>query len=320
LIVETRPQGDRPESRTGGKDAANLHRPLATGAGYPQQPARATQEISGIIESMPPESNTTLPLARMLELATRAATAPTSLILSGFRNPSLPVERKSDGSPVTPFDRDAEQQIRKILASDPDYVWPVLGEEYGGDTTGARYRWVVDPIDGTMPYSRGLPYFGTLIALEDPSARRALVGVIQLPACTELYTAARGLGAHCNGTPIKVAPRRELSDCLVSAPEIQKFKLVDLAEGYERVAAAVRHFRGSGDCWMHAMAARGAVDVVVEFTLNRWDIAATEVIVEEAGGSFFTRPSRITPGKYDVVFGSSCATEQIVKLLDFQPQ
>jgi histidinol-phosphatase len=268
---------------------------------------------------MPSESDTRLPLARMLELAIRAATAPTASILSGFRNPNLSVERKSDGSPVTPFDREAEQQIRQILASDADHAWPVLGEEYGGDTTGAQYRWVVDPIDGTMPYSRGLPYFGTLLALEDAPARRALVGVIQLPAFSELYTATRGLGAHCNGSAISVAPRRELTDCLISVPEIQKFRLAGLADGYERLASAFRHFRGNGDCWMHAMAARGAVDAVVEFTLNRWDIAATEVIVEEAGGSFFTRPSRTTPGKYDTVFGSPYAAEQIVKLLDFQP-
>jgi histidinol-phosphatase len=272
------------------------------------------------------ESNDTLPLPRLLELARQAAVAPSSLILTGFRNPSLPVERKSDGSPVTPFDREAEQQIRKILAgagagdSDPVHQWPVLGEEYGGDTTGARYRWVVDPIDGTMPYSRGLPYFGTLVALEDAPAKRALVGAIQLPAFAELYTAARGLGAHCNGTPISVAPRRDLIDCLICAPEIQKFRTAGLEEGYERLAAAVRHFRGNGDCWMHAMAARGAVDAVIEFTLNRWDIAATEVLVEEAGGSFFTRPSKTTPGKYDTVFGSTHAAEQIVTLLDFNPE
>jgi histidinol-phosphatase len=266
------------------------------------------------------KSTTSLPLDRLLELAKRAAVTPSALILSGFRNPSLPVERKADGSPVTPFDREAEQQIRKVLGSDPEQNWPVLGEEYGGDTTGAKYRWVVDPIDGTMPYSRGLPYFGTLIALDDVAAGRALVGAIQLPASSELYTAARGMGAQCNGSAIHVAPRRELADCLVAVPEIQKFRRAGLAEGYERLAGATGHFRGNGDCWMHAMAARGAVDAVVEFTLNRWDIAATEVIVEEAGGRFFTRPSLLTPGKCDTVFGSPYAAERIVELLDFRPE
>jgi histidinol-phosphatase len=269
---------------------------------------------------MSSQSSTSFSLVPLLELAQRAAVAPSAWILSGFRNPNLPVERKEDDSPVTPFDREAEQQIRQILGSDADLRWPVLGEEYGGDTEGSQYRWVVDPIDGTLPYSRGLPYFGTLIALEDVPATRALVGVIQLPAFAEMYTAARGLGAWCNGAPISVAPRRDLADCIISVPEIQKFRLVGLAAGYERVAGAVRYFRGNGDCWMHAMAARGAVDAVVEFTLNRWDIAATEVLVEEAGGRFFTRPSRITPGKFDTVFGSAHTTEQLVELLDFKPE
>src|SRR5262249_23626540 len=161
-------------------------------------------------------------------------------------------------------------------------------EEFGGNTEGAQYRWVVDPIDGTMPFSRGLPYFGTLIALDQVAPRRALVGVIQLPAFGEMYTAARGLGTRCNGVRIEVAPRRELSDCLMSAPEIQKFRLAGLADGYERLAGEVRHYRSNGDCWMHGMAARGAVDAVVEFSLNRWDIGPTEVVIEEAGGKFFS--------------------------------
>lgn len=266
------------------------------------------------------ESIPTPPIARMLELAIRAATAPSALILSGYRNPALPVEIKSDGSPVTKFDRDAELQIRQILASDPEHVWPVLGEEFGGDTGNAPYRWVVDPIDGTSPYSRGLPYFGTLVALDDVAARQALVGVIQVPAFAETYTAGRGVGAHCNGTPISVAPRRELTHCMVSAPEVQKFRAAGLAEGYERVAQAVRLWRGNADCWMHAMAARGAIDVNIEFSLNRWDIAASEVLVEEAGGRFFTRRSRTVPHKFDAVFGSPFATEEIVRLLDFKPE
>ncbi|MEA3182151.1 MAG: histidinol-phosphatase [Gammaproteobacteria bacterium] len=259
-------------------------------------------------------------LDRIIELTRRAALGPSSKILAGFRNPALAVEWKSDGSPVTALDREAEQQIREILKSDPDHIWPVLGEEFGGDTTGSQYRWVVDPIDGTMPFSRGLPYFGTLVAFEETSPSRALAGAIQLPAFAELYTAARGTGAHCNGSPISVAPRRDLANCMVSAPEIQKFRVAGLEEGYERLGGVVRYFRGNGDCWMHAMAARGAVDAVVEFSLNRWDIAATEVIVEEAGGLFFTRPSRTVPRKYDTVFGSAQAAEEIVKLLDFKPE
>jgi histidinol-phosphatase len=254
-------------------------------------------------------------LDRILELARRAALAPADPILTGYRNPALAVETKSDSSPVTALDRESEQQIRAILGTEP---WPVLGEEFGGDTAGSQYRWVVDPIDGTMPFSRGLPYFGTLVAFEE-TGQRALAGAINLPPFRELYSAARGMGAHCNGTAIHVAPRRALSNCIISAPEVQKFRLAQLAEGYEKLGSVVKHFRGNGDCWMHAMAARGTVDAVVEFSLNRWDIAATEVIVEEAGGRFYTRPSKTTHGKYDTVFGSPAAVDEIVELLGFAP-
>ncbi|MBS0422409.1 MAG: hypothetical protein JSR66_32180 [Proteobacteria bacterium] len=260
-------------------------------------------------------------LDRILELARRAAVGPADRILTGYRSPALAVEKKPDHSPVTAFDREAEQHIRQILRSDPETQWPVLGEEFGGDTAGSPYRWVVDPIDGTMPFSRGLPYFGTLVAFEETAVgnNRALVGAINLPPFREVYYAARGMGAHCNGSPIHVAPRRDLADCVVSAPEIQKFRVAELEAGYERLGEAVRYFRGNGDCWMHAMAARGALDVVVEFSLNRWDIAATEVIVEEAGGRFYQRPSKTVQGKFDIVFGSPAAADEIVRLLEFAP-
>lgn len=262
------------------------------------------------------ESTPELPLDRILELARRAALAPSERILSGYRSPALAVEKKSDNSPVTAFDRESEQHIRQILQSDPEIRWPVLGEEFGGDTAGSRYRWVVDPIDGTLPFSRGLPFFGTLVAFEE-TGQRSLVGAIQLPTYGELYSAARGAGAHCNGAPIHVAPHRELPDCLVAAPEIQKFRVAGLEEGYERLGRVVRYFRGNADCWMHAMAARGAFDAVVEFSLNRWDIAATEVIVEEAGGHFHARVSKSVPEKFDIVFGSPAAADEIARLLDF---
>jgi histidinol-phosphatase len=287
--------------------------------------AAERRSIAGILGSMTRESIPAVRLDRILDLIKRAALGPSERILSGYRSPALAVERKSDNSPVTAFDREAEQHIRAILQSDPEIQWPVLGEEFGGDTAGSVYRWVVDPIDGTLPFSRGLPYFGTLVAFEEadavaPYTYRALVGAIQLPPFNELYTAARGMGAHCNGAPIHVAPRRDLVDCVIAAPEIQKFRVAGLEEGYERLGKAVRYFRGNGDCWMHAMAARGAFDAVVEFSLNRWDIAATEVIVEEAGGRFYTRPSKTVQGKYDVVFGSPAAADQIIELLDFRPQ
>jgi histidinol-phosphatase len=107
---------------------------------------------------------------------------------------------------------------------------------------------------------------------------------------------------------------------MLSAPEVQKFRRARLEEGYERLGSVVGHFRGNGDCWMHGMAARGAVDAVIEFNLSRWDIAATEIIVAEAGGVVLTRASLSVPGKVDTVLGNPYAVERIVELLDFRPE
>jgi fructose-1,6-bisphosphatase/inositol monophosphatase family enzyme len=117
-----------------------------------------------------------------------------------------------------------------------------------------------------------------------------------------------------------VAPSRELRDCIISAPDAAKFELAALVEGYARLAAVGPYFRGLGDCWMHAMSARGAVDVAIEFSLSRWDFAATEVIVEEAGGRCLIRRSRTIPAKYDLICGNPHAVEEVASLLDFRPE
>ncbi|HEY3783649.1 MAG TPA: inositol monophosphatase family protein [Steroidobacteraceae bacterium] len=257
-------------------------------------------------------------LAELLQVAEAAARSASELILSGFRSPRLVAERKSDGSPVTQFDREAERTIRRFIAANQPRPWPVLGEELGDDTGQSRYRWVVDPIDGTMGFSRGLPNFGTLLAFEDVAARRALVGVIHLPALNETYRAARGLGAWCAAERIRVAPDREFADCLISAPAEYQFRLAGIAESHAELRARVPQMRWFGDCWAHAMVARGPIDALAEFNLARWDIAATEVLVEEAGGRVFVRDARDVRGKYDIVIGSPRAAESVASLLQFE--
>lgn len=258
-------------------------------------------------------------LDELLALARRAATAPAKMILAGYRNPLLQVDLKADGSVVTPSDRDSERLIRQIVASAGP--WPLLGEEFAlGELPVAKssHRWVLDPIDGTLGYTRGLPTFGTLLAFESVAPQRALVGAIHLPAAAETYSAARGLGAWCNGARIRVAPDRDLRDCIVAHVPPANFARARLAAGFERLMRAGSHLRGCHDCWSHAMAARGALDVLVELGLNRWDIAATEVIVEEAGGACRIRSSPYGPGKYDVVLGNVRAVDEIARIIGFE--
>lgn len=257
-------------------------------------------------------------LPTLLELAVAAAKQPSEHILSGFRSPSLSAERKGDGSPVTAFDREAEQTIRAYLAAHQPQDWPVLGEELGDDSSGARYRWVVDPIDGTLAFTRGLPTFGTLLAFEDVEARRALVGVIHLPALGETYSAARGLGAWCNAERMRVSQPCELRDCIISIPAEHHFRLAGIADSHEKLRAQAPHLRSFADCWAHAMVARGAIDVLAEFRLSRWDIAATEVVIEEAGGRAMIRDAPYaTKGKYDCVIGSPQPADEVAQLIGF---
>jgi len=257
-------------------------------------------------------------LAELLELVRRAAAAPRALILEGFRHPGLQVDIKADGSVVTRYDREAERLIRHVVA---DFgPWPLLGEEYGlGEAPPgqATHRWVLDPIDGTLGYTRGLPTFGTLLAFESLAPLRSLAGAIHLPAAAETYSAARGLGAWCNGQPIRVAPDRPLKNCIVAHVPPANFARARLSAGFDRLMTAGTHLRGCHDCWSHAMAARGAIDALVELGLNRWDIAASEVVVEEAGGLCRIRPSHYGSGKYDVVLGSVRAVEEVAKLIGF---
>lgn len=249
-------------------------------------------------------------LPELVSLAVEAVRSVSEHILSGFRSPSLTFERKPDGSVVTRFDLDAERGIRTFLGKHQPYPWPVLGEELGDEGTPSRYRWVVDPIDGTLAFTRGLPTFGTLLAFEDAHERRALVGVIHLPALGELYSAGKGLGAWCKGQRLHVAPQRPVSERVVSLA-LERFAAAS------RPAGPLPHLRCYADCYAHAMVARGALDAVAELRLARWDVAASEVIVQEAGGVAEIRPNAELPGRLDCILASPGAAEVIRQLAGF---
>ncbi len=256
-------------------------------------------------------------LARALELAVTAATAPRARILSTFRSPELRADMKPDGSPVTAADRDAERIVRETLRASAEFGGlEILGEESGLDGAPSQYRWIIDPIDGTRAYTRGLPTFGTIVALEETATGRALAGAIHLPASGETVSAARGVGAFRDGQPARASQATGFDEAIISAPDLAQFLEAGCPELYRLLHGSYQRVRGYTDCWAHVQAVGGAIDVVVEPGLSPWDIRATQVLIEEAGGKQLVRPSNAA-GKVDTIFGCRALVDALAAQLDF---
>ena len=250
-----------------------------------------------------------LDLAHAAAVAQRAADLARRETLARFRD--VAVETKADGSPVTEADRAAERVVRDTLgAAFPDHA--VLGEEYGGERESARPLWVIDPIDGTIAYSRGLPLYSTLIALVVEG--EPVLGLIDLPALDERYVGWKGHGCRRNGEPVRVSTRSDLAGAIVSHGDPFCFAATGAMPAFERLAASVRMLRGYTDAFGHAMVLGGGVDAMVDFDLNPWDAAATQLLVPEAGGVCHTRT--LPNGKLGLVFGSAAVCDALLALID----
>ena len=208
-----------------------------------------------------------------LDLALRLADAADSISLPHFRT-GLAVETKADLTPVTEADREVEAELRRILAGErPDDA--ILGEEQGAAGGGSR-RWILDPIDGTRNYARGIPVWATLIALE--TRGMVQVGVVSAPALHSRWWAERGQGAFANGVPAHVSAIGRVEEAVLS---------FSIESTVPPLARSAWHARGLGDFWAHMLVAEGAVDGAVDaLGLSEWDLAAVQVIVEESGGRF----------------------------------
>lgn len=221
-----------------------------------------------------------------LALALRLADTADALTLPRYRAADLRVTRKPDRTPVTDADIAAEAALRAALSAERP-TDAVLGEEEGGTITGAARGWVLDPIDGTKNFSRGMPAWATLIGLTVEGA--AVVGVASAPALGRRWWAARGHGAWTSEGG--QAPRRiavsgvaELADAYLSTTDVQTFGRAAGRERWLALVDAVWETRAFGDFWQHCLVAEGALDVAVDAAANPWDLAALVPIVAEAGG------------------------------------
>jgi len=251
-------------------------------------------------------------LAAAAAAAERAAERARREILPRFR--AVEVETKADGSPVTEADRAAESAIRDELGrAFPDF--DVLGEEYGGSADREGPTWIIDPIDGTIAFSRGLPLFTTLIALcigDEP-----VLGLIDVPALGERYVGWRGSGCRRNGQLVRVSRRADLASAIVSHGDPFCFERAGRRAGFERMARQIPMLRGYTDAFGHAMVLSGAVDVMADFDLKAWDAAATRVLVHEAGGACHVIPGPPErEGTLGLVLGSPPLCDALLEMLE----
>ncbi len=232
-----------------------------------------------------------------LELALRMADSADAITLARFRAVDLRVSRKPDRTPVTDADTAAEDALRAVLAAERP-ADAVLGEERGGTGLTAGRGWVLDPIDGTKNYSRGMPVWASLIGLTvDGEAR---VGVASAPALGRRWWAATGSGAWTSDAPgapprpIGVSGVGELGDAFLSTTDLRIFDEQGRLPHYLRLVDACWETRAFGDFWQHCLVAEGVLDLAVDPEANPWDLAALLPIVVEAGGRFSDMSGTVT--------------------------
>jgi histidinol-phosphatase len=214
-------------------------------------------------------------LDEALDLVRRAG----ALTLDWFGSPSLAVDLKADGTPVTVADRTTEQFLRaEIARRHPDDA--IVGEE-AEDRPGTSGRtWIIDPIDGTKAFTRGVPLYSNLLAVEDPDG--ASIGVINLPALGETVYAGSGLGCFVNGKACRVSGEARLAGAYVSSSGFDYWNDEVLLR-LKRTGAAMKTW---GDGYGYALVATGRIDAMIDPSAARWDLAPMPVIIGEAGGRF----------------------------------
>jgi histidinol phosphatase-like enzyme (inositol monophosphatase family) len=221
-------------------------------------------------------------LSLLLEATQELARRAGHVALRHFRS-KITVESKNDGSPVTVADRSAEQTAREWIAQRfPDDG--VLGEEFGAHLPAARRRWIVDPIDGTKTFVRGVPLWGTLVAVCE--GETVLAGAAYFPAVDEMLGAAVGLGCWWNGTRAHVSSTADIEAAAVLTTDERFSRTPERREGWMRLAAAAAVSRSWGDCYGYLLVATGRAEVMVDGVVRPWDTAPLFAAITEAGGVF----------------------------------
>jgi histidinol-phosphatase len=245
-------------------------------------------------------------VARSLDLALELADLADGITMPRFRAADLQVATKPDLTPVSEADEAVERAIRDRLAGLAEHA--VVGEEFGAEgAESAAYRWIVDPIDGTKNYVRGVPIWATMIGLEHDG--EIITGVVSAPALGMRWWGARALGAFSNGDPIQSSKVATLDDAHVSFAwdTVHSFDSGGIGERMFALSRRCWRTRGLGDFWQHVLVAEGAFDVSIDPIVSLWDVAALVPIVDEAGARWTT-----VDGHRDIGGGSFVCTNGLL--------
>ena len=238
------------------------------------------------------------------EAAVEFARAGGDSTLSHFKK-TFDLEYKSDQSPVTNADREAERIIRDLIRENfPDHG--IIGEEYGEENIDSEVIWILDPIDGTRSFIHGIPLYTTLIGVmvqEKPS-----VGVIYAPALDEMVSAATGQGCSLNGEDIRVRACNKLENATFLTTDVDSFTEFGYDKVLQKLIDKTRVHRTWGDAYGHMMVATGRADIMIDAILNIWDAAALLPVITEAGGVYCD-----LSGVSSIYSGNALSTNQSLK-------
>jgi histidinol-phosphatase len=226
-----------------------------------------------------------------LAFAHRLADIADAITLDRYQAQDLAISTKPDNTPVTDADRSTEQAITAAIAKERAQDG-IVGEEFGNSKESAQRYWVIDPIDGTKNFMRGVPTWATLIGLVERSSdgkESVVVGIVSAPALSRRWFASKGSGAYvtfADGAPKKISVSKvnSISDSSIAYSDFMGWN--QKLSSFRKLLDSAWRTRGYGDFWSHMLVAEGAVDVAIEPSLALWDMAALDVIVREAGGQF----------------------------------
>jgi histidinol-phosphatase len=245
------------------------------------------------------------------EAAIEAADKAARLALGYFDTP-LAIERKRDESPVTRADREAEAFLRSTLqASFPTDAF--LGEEHGETPGSSGFRWIIDPVDGTRSFVRGIPIWATLVGLEHQGEQ--IAGVVVAPAMRTTYRALRGDGAYRDGRRIRVSDVAALGEAHMLYSNLAWFIKPGRLESFVHLAAQTERQRGFGDYYGFVLVAQGSGDFMIEHGVHAWDVAAIRPIIEEAGGRFSNWDGGADIHRPDVLVSNGQVHDQALETL-----